>query len=407
MAFGRLFGRGTRTSPSLPSPIDGDPIVSVLDLGTGTIKALVIDTAAAPVEVLACGAAGHPAAGAPVEGAALGQLVAAAEAALVSAEDAAGVVPRRVVVGVGSAQSLAAVGRAEAVRRTPAPVTLPELNDLKEKARQAALAAARRFQLGEWSAERPLDPVHEVLLATGLDDRSVGDPVGRHGGHLAVELAVVYTPSATARHLKDLTDALDLECAGIVAIPFALAVALGRKQGAPAIIVDVGAHVTSATIAGEHGLEGTATIPVGGASLEARLQERLGVSVEDARLSVEAHAAGAGHRGPAGLAARRVIAQVAQHHADVWLDALEVMCAELARDRSLPPRLLLCGGGASLPELRRVLASRAWQAQLPFERPPSVRVLGVADVPDLRLREEIPAGPALVPCLCLASTFAV
>jgi hypothetical protein len=133
----------------------------------------------------------------------------------------------------------------------------------------------------------------------------------------------------------------------------------------------------------------------------ARVSDALGVGPGEAQDHVAAHTAGA--TGPGGAAAARVLRRVAQHHAGVWIDAFQIACSKLAADRSLPPRVLLCGGGAGLPELRRSLAEPTWQVGLPFDLPPAVRLLSPADVSQVEVRRS--AVPALqaVPLLCVAA----
>ena len=90
----RLFLRQRiQRAPAAASP--DDPLFSVLDCGTSVIKALVARAGDEGVELL--GAASEPASAGELDERAT---VEAAERALVAAEDAAGVLPRRVVIGL-------------------------------------------------------------------------------------------------------------------------------------------------------------------------------------------------------------------------------------------------------------------------------------------------------------------
>lgn len=60
------------------------------------------------------------------------------------------------------------------------------------------------------------------------------------------------------------------------------------------------------------------------------------------------------------------------------------MIGDLAGDELLPGRILLCGGGADLPQVRAVLDEDDWWDRLPFSRRPSVRALGPDEVIGLR-----------------------
>jgi hypothetical protein len=60
------------------------------------------------------------------------------------------------------------------------------------------------------------------------------------------------------------------------------------------------------------------------------------------------------------------------------------MIGELAGEDLLPGRILLCGGGADLPQIGAVLEEDGWWSALPFARRPRVRALGPDEVVGLR-----------------------
>jgi hypothetical protein len=63
---------------------------------------------------------------------------------------------------------------------------------------------------------------------------------------------------------------------------------------------------------------------------------------------------------------------------------VELMIGELAGEDLLPGRVLLCGGGADLPQIRTVLDEDGWWSRLPFARRPKVRALAPDEVVGLR-----------------------
>ena len=269
----------------------------------------------------------------------------AAERALVRAEDGAGIVPRQVVVGIGA----------------PACVVASSEKDARQRL----------------AAERGASPA-----LTRLPD-----------GAFAI--------SSEVDRLRGLVTALDLDLSHLIALPAAMAACL--EDG---LIVDVGGTTTAVIVARGGQVGAALALPIGGAALEERLRDRLSLGEGDSRQAVQAHAAGAGNRSSAGLAAGRTIGELARHHADVWIDALETGLAELTRGRSLPSAVLLCGGGAGLPELRAALDGRAWASALPFESQPEVRLLGVRDVQGIEVPAALGLGAEAVPSVCLASVAA-
>ncbi len=388
-----------------------DPLFSLLDLGAGTAKVVVAQAADGEALVLGWASVPRPPAatsGAPgAAGTGDGAELSAAERALEAAEDQAGVIPRRVALGVSASVCGTAIGHATVERPRPAaPITVREWRDACETARENAVVAARRAFAAEYGREPALEMVHHNVLGVTLDSRPAVEPVGRGGSELSVSVVAICSPLEEVKRLRALAGRLDLEVMGLVAGPAALGAAAGALGDGPAIIVDAGAAGTGIVIAGAGSAEAAGSFPIGSAALEARLEERTRLDGEQARLAVEAHSAGAGHRGPGGGPAGRALAQLARHHADVWLDAFEAVCADLARGRVLPARILLCGGGALLPELRRALASPAWHTALPFERAPAVRLLSAAVVPGVRLPPDLNLGPDAVTPLALAAAVA-
>ena len=393
----RLSGFFQRRPKPPPAASPDDPLFSVLDVGDSSVKAVIAQADESGATFLAYAAI-------PLRG----DRVAACERALVAAEDTAGVVPRRVVLTLPAPGCIVAMGSAEERRgRAVAPLTEPELDALLQRGEREALTAARRMAAADRGASGRIETLHVVPQEMRVDGRAVPAAAGQPGERVQARVAVVCAPDDDVAGATRTAEALDLELAALIAPPFALGAALRGREEGPALTVDVGARGTSIVASGPFGAEGSAWLPVGGAALEERLQERLGIDAQQAVDAVLAHAAGAGRRSSAGPAAGRATALLAQHHADVWLDAFEAACAELGRGRTLPARVLLCGGGAALPELRRALGGSAWHSALPFERPPAVRPFLPADLAGTTLPDSFEAGPEAVPPLAAAAAHAM
>ncbi|HEX2033929.1 MAG TPA: hypothetical protein VHS99_07075 [Chloroflexota bacterium] len=401
------FRRGGRqvSVDSPPRGGDGEPYCSVLDAGGAAIKALVVDVSSRPPAVLGAAIKRTPSQVTPAfEG-----LVAAAEQALIAAEDAAGVVPRRAVLGVPAPVPAVGLGKITLHRARPAaPLTPEEVKRGLDQARSAALTAAHRVAEAEYAAPPVLDILSTDVRALAVDGRAVAssdDLVGMPGQNLDISLAVSLARRTDVQHLRRLAEALDLNIAGFVGMPAALAGTLRPAAGpaSRAAIVDAGAGATTAILAGPDGPEGSISFPLGSADLEWQVRRELQLDPEGAYEAIRAHAAGAGHRGAGGSHASRVVRRLAVRHAELWSEALELALAALARGRELPAELWLCGGGARLPELRTALGKQGWGATLPFPCPPAVRLLTPAEVAGIE--DQVSTIPALqaVPPLSLAA----
>jgi len=122
------------------------------------------------------------------------------------------------------------------------------------------------------------------------------------------------------------------------------------------------------------GISGTKMLALGGRAFTKGLVERLGVSFAEAERAKLAVADDA----------RPEVAETLAEDARIWRDGVELMIGELAGDELLPGRVLLCGGGADLPQVRDVLAEDGWWGRLPFARRPKVRALSPDEVMGLR-----------------------
>jgi hypothetical protein len=435
MALGRrLPGLARLLRPAGPGRTPGarpEPYLTLIDAGGGAIKVLVLDLDSTPVAVIGGAAEAAPPAGAAgTAGGAFPEYLAAAERALVTAEDAAGVVPRRAALLAGGAIPATARGLATVRRRRPhLPLAREEVARAVDRALASATAAAEREGAAALLRPVPLATIQVALRALRLDGEPVpagrlespppapshpasrlespppapslpaDDAPGRTGETLDVEVELGLAPEPEVERLHRLADALDLDVAGLVSLPLALG-AVGSRRPGGAIVVDAGARLTTAAVAGPGGSLGAVTVPLGCADLEAQLAKELGVAPEVARELLRAHAGGsggwpgggdsslAGRRGAgggdssrlAGPGAWRVVRRLAALHAEVWADALELALAGLAEGHALPPTVLLCGGAVALPEVRRALGGAGWGRSLPFPRPPAPTLLGRAEV---------------------------
>jgi len=57
---------------------------------------------------------------------------------------------------------------------------------------------------------------------------------------------------------------------------------------------------------------------------------------------------------------------------DVWLSGVALTLSEFENIDMFPSKILLCGGGAKLPEIREALESREWLRSLPFAKKPQI-----------------------------------
>lgn len=405
----RAIGAMGALQASGPEPAGG--YCTVLDGGSGAVKALIVDlTTDRPLVSGGAVQSLPPACATGTAGdAGFETLVAAAEEALRVAEDAAGVVPRQAVLGVGGVTPALSYGQGAVRRRRPgAPLQAGELSQAVAHASEAALSAAAREARAEWVAPVALEVVQVTLhrlRLDGQDGHGAAGLLGATGAELEVEVVAGIAAVAEVQRQRRLAEALDLHVVGLVSLPLALAAVMpGGGEGA--VLIDAGARSTTVIVTGAPGTIRGAVIPLGSADLESRAAAALGMHALQAQEALRAHTAGAlrpGAGNQARAAGRQEVHRLAEQHAELWADAVELSLAGLAQARPVPGEVWLCGGGATLPELRLALGRGGWGLTLSWTRPVTVRLLAAADIGGIE--DWAPALPALqgVPPLAIAA----
>ncbi|HEY8171379.1 MAG TPA: cell division FtsA domain-containing protein, partial [Candidatus Limnocylindria bacterium] len=176
--------------------------------------------------------------------------------------------------------------------------------------------------------------------------------------------------------LQSVADALKLQLLGVIAEPYAVATCLdpGELGDTGAVFIDIGGGTTDVALVRGGGISGTKMLALGGRAFTKGLGERLGLSFADAEAAKLA-------------ATSDVASEVADallEDARIWRDGVELMIGDLAEGELLPGRILLCGGGADLPQIAAVLDEEGWWQRLPFARRPKVRTLAPDEVVGLR-----------------------
>jgi len=98
--------------------------------------------------------------------------------------------------------------------------------------------------------------------------------------------------------------------------------------------------------------------------------EKLKVNIEDSKVKASV---------------KKDVAAAVDKTLEVWLAGVELALSEFDAVDQLPPRILLCGGGASLSQLVSALEKRDWYSELPFTKRPTVQrirpdqVVGITD----------------------------
>ncbi len=258
------------------------------------------------------------------------------------------------------------------------PLDEPELQRLVRRAQDHALREAEERIRWESGVERlEVRLVHAAIVEMTIDGYPVSNPLGFTGSHVELHVFNAFAPMVHLGALQSVADALRLQLLGVIAEPYAVATCLspGELGDSGAVFIDIGGGTTDVALVRGGGVSGTKMLALGGRAFTRSLAERLGVSFADAETAKLA-------AGDPAAPAR--VTDALLEDARIWRDGVELMIGDLAQGELLPGRVLLCGGGADLPQVLQVLDEDEWWKRLPFARRPAVRALSPDEVVGLR-----------------------
>jgi cell division protein FtsA len=360
------------------------PLVAALDIGSSKVACLIARRADAVEGTPLIAGAGAQATKGVRSGAAidLEALERSIRLAVEQAERAAGARISEVIVGVSGPDLRSDVVRAK-LPLAGREVSLQHLREVRSAALDSFNASGRQV-------------LHASLLGYALDGATgVRDPRGMYADALTASYLIVSAPVAGLKNILQSVSRAHLEASAIVAAPYAAGLAVLAEDEAEqgAVVVDVGAGVTSAAAFSDGRLLHVETLPMGGARATSDLAQGLGTTFAAAeRMKIVNGAVGlsevaalemvdAPRLGPDGRleAAQCARADIAQILQPRFAELLELMDGRLSRasatGRPLPRRIVLTGGSSQLPSLRE-LAEDAFRAPVRLARPCNVAGLG-------------------------------
>jgi len=358
------------------------PAIAALDIGTEFAKALVLSVERDEDGMLVGVVRGtgrqrqgltHMQSGTVSD---IEAVVANCRVAMDAARTMAGRQPLAVVVGIAGELVKGATSAYSTRRDDPrAPLGEEELERIVARAQDHALREAEERIRWESGVDR-LDVrlVHAAIVEMTIDGYPVSNPIGFTGAEVELHLFNAFAPMVHLGALQSAATALGLELLGVIAEPYAVATCLapGELGDAGAVFVDVGGGTTDVALVRGGGIVGTKMLALGGRAFTKGLADRFGVSF------AEAEAVKLASEHPTD------VDEALLDDARIWRSGVELMIGDLAGEELLPGRILLCGGGADLPQIRTVLAEDGWSSRLPFARRPQVRAMAPDEVMGLR-----------------------
>jgi cell division protein FtsA len=293
------------------------------------------------------------------------------DAALRRAEEMAEVVAKDAVLGI--AGELVKGGTTSVSYRRAKPdikIDQAEMMDIIGRIQKQAYEDVRKQLIWETGKkELEVKLVNAAVVDVHIDGYRVTNPVGFQGKDVTIQIFNAFAPMVHLGALQTVAADLDLNLINIAAEPFAVAKSVGADDSTEfsAIFIDIGGGTSDIAVVNNGGVEGTQMFAIGGRSFTKRIATSLGISFDSAeKLKLEYSA------GKLDDKQQKDVAEAVKSDADTWLSGVELALSEFENIEHLPNRILLCGGGSALPEIKKALANEDWYKSLPFTRKPTI-----------------------------------
>lgn len=346
-----------------------------LDIGTDVVKALVCEGEGNKGRVIGVGfkwqKLGDMQSGVVTD---IGSVIANCHSAIREAERMAGVHTNKMIMGISGELVKGATTTTSYVRRDAnTKIDLSELKNIVHKIQWRAFDIVRA-QLANETGYNEIDVklVNAAIVDTRIDGYKVTNPIGFQGKEVTLSIFNAFAPLVHYGALQTIACEIDKDLIAIVAEPYALTRCLGHEDGGQfgAIFIDVGGGTTDIAVVRDGAIEGTKMFTMGGRTFTKRIARSLNISYGEAEEIKVAYSTDKLER-----QSRRIVREAMKSDCDVWLSGVVLTLEEFENVDVLPSKILLSGGGASLPEIKELLETREWVRSLPFTRKPQINFL--------------------------------
>ncbi|MFC1729807.1 cell division FtsA domain-containing protein [candidate division KSB1 bacterium] len=286
--------------------------------------------------------------------------------------------PQLLVMGIAGEFVKGATSAMTCKREDPeSKINVSELRNIVHKLQWKAFGEVRK-ELSEETGYPEIDVklINSSIVDVRIDKYKVTNPLGFQGKEVQMSIFNSFAPLVHYEALQNIADDLGLELLSIISEPFALSRCLDFEEGdSSAIFIDVGGGVTDIAIVKGGSVVGTKMFGIGGRTFTKRLSVELNISMEEAEKLKYAYTADKLEQ-----KSKKIINNIISEDIEVWLEGVVLAISEFKQIETLPPKILLSGGGTYLPELKDTLNARKWHKKLPFARSPQASFLTPKDL---------------------------
>jgi cell division protein FtsA len=346
-----------------------------LDIGTEMVKALICTAEGDKGRVHGVGRKkqrlGDMSSGAVTD---IAAVINNCQEAIRDAEKMAGFSSSQLVMGIAGELVKGATTTISYTRREPdTKIDLAELKNIVHKVQWKAFDEVRSEMAYDTGYnEIDIKLVNAAIVDVQIDGYKVSNPLGFQGKEVTIGIFNAFAPLIHYGSLQTIAAELDMDLLAITAEPYAVARCLSHEDGGnfSSIFIDVGGGTTDMAVVNNGSVVGTRMFSLGGRIFTKRLAQSLSISFEDAekiklaysdeKLEKQSH---------------RIVREAMKSDCEVWVSGVALALSEMENIDILPSKILICGGGSHLPEIKEVLDERGWTQKLPFPKKPFVGFL--------------------------------
>jgi len=299
--------------------------------------------------------------------------------ALDEAEEMAGQIATSCIIGIAGELVKGTTTTVHYERLKPKiKIDYNELKNIVNKIQARVFEEARK-QLAWETGHEAIDVklVNASVVDVKIDGYRVTNPIGFQGKEVTVGVFNAFAPMVHLGALQSVAADLELDLITIAAEPYAVARSLGAQEAGEfnAIFIDIGGGTTDIAVVSGGGLEGTRMFAIGGRSFTKRLSNSLNLPFARAEEIKLAYSEDLLKE-----KSKKIVRDAIYADSLVWRSGVELALSEFSSLDLLPSRILLCGGGSALPEIKEVLSETGWYKDLPFSKKPNVHFIKPEDV---------------------------
>jgi len=347
-----------------------------LDVGTTCVKALVFKIENGNIVVLGYGKASQQ--GEAMKGAMIVNLTSVIETCDLAVGDAVKDMttnlPSKVILGIAGELVRGVPIMAKYEREDPdEKINQKEIEKVFEKIKKNAFTDVKN-EIADETGLLPdqIEELNSTVNDTYIDGFRVVNPLNYQGKDVSFRVFSTFAPQIHVNSLKSIASALGFEIIDIIVEPYAVSRALkgSTSEKFSGVFIDIGGGTTDIAVVEKGGILGTKMFAFGGKVFTKRLEKFLKTdfnSAEEYKLKYSEKE----------LSDKQTteLDELFEKDASIWVEGVRYALSEFEDMEVCPSKFYLCGGGALLPQIKKVLMEYPWLQVLKFEKFPDIEFI--------------------------------